>query len=1000
MNENSVTLLHDLFLQLMREYRSVYARVIAGGDWKNSFRELISKSIPEQLISCAGITSPYTVVGSYGKGRWTSVPWIAVFDTRITSSAQQGVYIVYLLNKDTQELYLTLEAAATEEIGGGSDQNGAKMFTGIVGKNSAKMKSALAKKVGEIRPVIANTFFSEDDAINSGSTGYDYGAVCYKKYTIDDLPSGEVLLSDFKEMLMLYAKYVSAVKEPNIWWPSETEYSPGFTKDQWLEILNNPQIIGPVWGRALAMFYTEKEGTTCTALGAKFGENPASIRSKCMQLGQRIYKETGCPVVEKDGKKAFTPILFLSRNTDKSEQGSYIWKLRPELYDALTEFEIEKYLPFSNRKGIFDSWEIIDENTAIKTCDKSFFEHNGSGIPKDICWFFGADQLDQGEAIGITLQYEDSKYNGRIVTESSDHKRVRLLWNSDLGKQFLKLRSAGIQKAIFKKAGENIYNVSFQNAENMPLKTWLLSWNPAGWNWVEYHDAAKKTQAGEPYEDSWTCASTKVQPGDRVFLTVLGTGEKNGIIASGFATRGSYEDEHWDPEKAAQGKKAKRIDVRFDWIADYETDLYLKQSRLKELFPNQEWSPMGSGISIQDQYVSQLEDEWKKIKNGGGEEAMSVADTIANIKAYIAAAGFTYENGLIENFYLSLKSKPFVILAGTSGTGKTRLVKLFAEAIGATGANGRYQMVSVRPDWSDSTDLFGHVDLNSRFIPGAIIDFVKRAELDIEHPYILCLDEMNLARVEYYLSDILSVVETRDFDAFGSIVTDPLIHKEYYGSDTNAAGKYGTVRLPENLYIVGTVNMDETTFPFSKKVLDRANTIEFSHVDLTFPSFSEETPAQLNLPNGFLKTRYLLLRQCMDETDVVSRYCAELEEINKILTPANAHVGYRVRDEIVFYLLNNHEHGLLPEDVAMDNEIMQKILPRIQGSSASVKNMLCELFKRCASDFEGYGTGAEDLSKKMLAVAEKPGCKYRNSARKIADMVRRFEEDGFTSYWL
>ena len=81
---------------------------------------------------------------------------------------------------------------------------------------------------------------------------------------------------------------------------------------------------------------------------------------------------------------------------------------------------------------------------------------------------------------------------------------------------------------------------------------------------------------------------------------------------------------------------------------------------------------------------------------------------------------------------------------------------------------------------------------------------------------------------------------------------------------------------------------------------------------------------------------------------------------------ANVHVGYRIRDEIVFYMLNNKETGLLAEDVAFDNELMQKILPRIQGSSASVKNMLCELFKFCAGDYEGYQTEADDISSKML----------------------------------
>ena len=383
----------------------------------------------------------------------------------------------------------------------------------------------------------------------------------------------------------------------------------------------------------------------------------------------------------------------------------------------------------------------------------------------------------------------------------------------------------------------------------------------------------------------------------------------------------------------------------------------------------------------------------------GGEEELTVKDTISRIKDYIKAKGFSYQDGLIENFYLSLKSKPFVILAGTSGTGKTRLVKLFAEAVGANTSNGRYKMVSVRPDWSDSSDLFGHVDLNGKFIPGAIIDFVKRAELDSGHPFFLCLDEMNLARVEYYLSDFLSVIETRDFQA-GHIVSDPLVPGTYYGSDAAAAGKYGTVPFPENLYVIGTVNMDETTFPFSRKVLDRANTIEFSFVDLTPPTeWAPGTPAPMNLGNGFLRTEHLLLAQCADQQEVVNSYCLELQRLNRILQQANAHVGYRVRDEVVFYLLNNKIADLLPENQAMDNEIIQKILPRIQGSSASIKNMLCDLFRVCAGDYEGQNTES-DLGSKMMTVAQKPDCKYPKSAQKIAFMVRRFEEDGFTSYWL
>ena len=378
-------------------------------------------------------------------------------------------------------------------------------------------------------------------------------------------------------------------------------------------------------------------------------------------------------------------------------------------------------------------------------------------------------------------------------------------------------------------------------------------------------------------------------------------------------------------------------------------------------------------------------------------------EVIESIKNYIKHKGFSYSEDLIENFYLSLKSKPFTILAGTSGTGKTRLVKLFAEAIGVNTVNGRYKMVPVRPDWSDSSDLFGHVDLNGKFVPGEILEFIANAQSDSDKPYILCLDEMNLARVEYYLSDFLSVIETREVQD-GKIVSDPLVTLEKYGADTAAKSKYGEIRFPQNLYLVGTVNMDETTFPFSKKVLDRANTIEFDYVDLNSIQITDGAKTNsITAPNSFLETKYLFLKQCMDEdAQFVKDVCDELQKINVVLQKANAHVGYRVRDEIVFYLMNNKKAGLLSDKEALDNEIMQKILPRIQGSSVSVKEMLCELFKILAGDFEGYQTKSNDVAAKMKDKLNEKDAKidYPKSARKVAFMVRRFEEDGFTSYWL
>lgn len=467
--------------------------------------------------------------------------------------------------------------------------------------------------------------------------------------------------------------------------------------------------------------------------------------------------------------------------------------------------------------GTFDSWEIVDEVTAIKTCDKSFFDYNGSGVPKSICWFFDAEDIETGESKGITLIYKGTEYNGKLTNDTTDRRRIQIRWYNDLGNCFSEFKDTQI-KAKFTRNTDLVYEIE--------------------------------------------------------------------II--------------------------------------------------------------------------------------GGEKEMTIKEQINVIESYIANKGFNYDGNLVENFYLSLKSKPFVILAGTSGTGKTRLVRLFAEAIEA-----EYNLVSVRPDWSDSSDLFGHVDLNQKFVKGDIIDFVKQAELNPTKPYILCLDEMNLARVEYYMSDILSTIETRRFEN-GQIITDAVIPTSIYGNDTAAAGRYGKVMLPGNLYIVGTVNMDETTFPFSKKVLDRANTIEFSYVDLlAMPSFEKHTAQKQTLTNDFLVSEYITLNDCnASDREYIEGVCTKLQRINTILESANAHIGYRVRDEIVFYMLNNKKLELLEENVAFDNQIMQKILPRIQGSSESIKKMLDELLKLCESE------------------------KYDASTKKINFMIKRYEEDGFTSYWL
>ena len=382
----------------------------------------------------------------------------------------------------------------------------------------------------------------------------------------------------------------------------------------------------------------------------------------------------------------------------------------------------------------------------------------------------------------------------------------------------------------------------------------------------------------------------------------------------------------------------------------------------------------------------------------------NVKDEINNIRGYIEKQKFFYNGNLIENFYLSLKSKPFVILAGISGTGKSKFARLFAEAIGCDTENGRFMLVPVKPDWSDSTELLGYKDMYNEFQPGVLTDFIKRAINDINNPYFFVLDEMNLARVEHYFSDILSVMESRRRDG-NKIITDPLLNKSMLNKD--AFDKYGNLYIPENLYFIGTVNMDETTFPFSKKVLDRANVIEFSDVNFDYSVDSgekiDEKASNNNLNNNFLKSEFLTLSDCNDHVEIINKVNEILKQINDVLRGSNLHFGYRIRDEISFYMIYNELNDLIDFDDAMDLEILQKILPSIHGSSINIKKILVELFKICVGN-DKFEDEFKDIDKidaeKMLEYKNKNNCVYPRSAEKIIYMVRRYQEDGFISYWL
>lgn len=375
----------------------------------------------------------------------------------------------------------------------------------------------------------------------------------------------------------------------------------------------------------------------------------------------------------------------------------------------------------------------------------------------------------------------------------------------------------------------------------------------------------------------------------------------------------------------------------------------------------------------------------------------TVKQLVDHVHAYTERKGFHYKREEIANFYLSMRTKPFVILAGISGTGKTQLPRKFAAALGFS--DDQLIQLPVRPDWTDGSDLLGYTSLEGNFVPKELTLAIQKATSNENKPYFFILDEMNLARVEHYFSDFLSVIETRERNNNGNITTDPIL-REVTLLNARNRNDYQSLGWPSNLFLIGTVNMDETTHAFSKKVLDRANTIEMNEVNLNWQQASTQPLAALSgITSSYFQTDYLHASELTEED---KKGCNDnikvLIEINQKLEDAGLHFGYRVRDEIAFYLVCNKKYNLIDERTAFDFQIVQKILPRIHGSSERIQKALVEIL----SVLENEEINSEHFD--LLTLEKKWNKKvkfnYPKATGKILFMLKRFDEDRFTSFWL
>ena len=307
----------------------------------------------------------------------------------------------------------------------------------------------------------------------------------------------------------------------------------------------------------------------------------------------------------------------------------------------------------------------------------------------------------------------------------------------------------------------------------------------------------------------------------------------------------------------------------------------------------------------------------------------------------------------LKHVNVCLKSRSFMMVLGRGNTDMTVLPRQFARWIGATQENGRYLQLQVPMDWMDSSDLFGHLNLEGKFIPGAIIDFLKQAQKDPQMPYFLCLDRINLSRAEYYLREVIASVETKA----------PLVPLIYYGRDQQALSTYGEIPALDNLYIFGTSNLDEASLPMNQKLLDKVYTVYLQPEDLNNLGEAVEEKT-----NAFMQARY---HEIGEDLALAQEYFPLFEQLNQCLITANAYMGYRLRNDAVLYLMNNDQ---LPRKTAEDYMICQKVLTRLQGSEKAIGEALCKLIQI----LEG---------------------KYPMAAAKAKQMLEQSRSEGFGSYW-
>ena len=378
-----------------------------------------------------------------------------------------------------------------------------------------------------------------------------------------------------------------------------------------------------------------------------------------------------------------------------------------------------------------------------------------------------------------------------------------------------------------------------------------------------------------------------------------------------------------------------------------------------------------------------------KVANNSVETLIQEEFSVLQFQTSVFESGLVFSEKLIARFVGSLLTKPFVLLTGLSGSGKTKIAQSFVKWICED--ESQFRIIPVGADWTNREPLLGYPNgLNPKeyITPdsGALNLIVESSKVEnANKPYFLILDEMNLSHVERYFADFLSVMESDDKINLYSGAT----RKDLDGNEI-----LNEIFWSKNLFIIGTVNIDETTYMFSPKVLDRANTIEFRVDETNIRSFFD-LPAKIDLSvleskgvsmaKSFLEISFENSIEKDDEyTEILIKFFNELKKVG-------SEFGYRTAVEMLLLIKKLSIISNISKNESIDIAVMQKLLPKLHGSRSKISKVLDALILLCLKEGQIFSIAKSDevLSENII---------YPIAFEKLVRMYKNALDNGFTSY--